>query len=181
MARQSRRSTFWTGQTINNDGVALDAISSYELPPAADLQDEQDREPTLVRCFGRFHVGGTPENDSSTHVANIWWGILLGGMGDSGLPTPTDLADDRWIITGFLRWVWYLAYYPVPTIPLVSQIAGTRAYSGPWEMVDFESHAMRKARTGDSLILRIAAFDAGEDTPERVDIQGSCRALWKAP
>jgi len=165
---------------MDNEGVALGAPQSYEITAAADLVDEQDREPTLVRLLGRFHVGGTPDGDETTHVANIWWGITLGGMGDPGLPDPRDLSDDRWIITGFLRWVWYLAYYPVATLPLVSQISGTRAYSGPWEMADFESHAMRKARTGDSLILRINAVDSGEDTPERVDIQGSCRALWKA-
>jgi len=126
-------------------------------------------------------IGGTPDNDSSTHVANVWFGLTLGSITDSsGLPDPRDFSDDRWIWTGFCRWVWYLAYYPVPTIPLVSQIAGTRAYPGPWEMVDFESHAMRKARTGDSLILRVTAEDAGADTPQRVDLNGSIRSLWKA-
>jgi len=179
MARAGRRSTFWEGGTISNDMVPV-GLNSYEMVAAADLEDEQDREPTLIRTLGRLVIGGTPSGDESTHVANVWWGITLGGMGDPGLPDPRDLSDDRWIITGFLRWVWYLAYYPVPTIPLVSQISGTRAYQGPWEMVDYESSAMRKARTGDSLILRTHYVDAGNDTADRLDLNGSVRALWKA-
>jgi len=179
VARQSRRPTFWEGATISSDTVAV-GLNSYEIVPAADLVDEQDREPTLVRIVGRLIIGGAPSDDESIHVANVWWGITLGGIGDPGLPDPRDLADDRWILTGFLRWVWFRAFYPVATIPLVSQISGTRAYQGPWEMADIESHAMRKARTGDSLILRVNYVDAGEDTPERVDLNGSVRALWKA-
>jgi len=179
VARSGRRPTFWEGATIDNDTVAI-GLQSYEIVPAALLQDEQDREPTLVRAFGRLQFGGTPDGDETTHVANIWMGLCLGGIGDPGLPDPRDLSDDRWIWTGFARWVWYLAYYPVPTIPLVTKISGTRAYQGPWELVDFETHAMRKARTGDSLILRVNCLDSGEDTPGRVDINGSVRALWKA-
>jgi len=179
MARSSRRPTFWTGSTISNDMVPV-GLNSYEMAADVDLTDEQDREPTLVRTIGRLVIGGTPSSDDSTHVANLFWGITLGSMVDANLPDPRDLSDDRWIITGFMRWVWYLAYYPVPTIPLVSQIAGTRAYQGPWEMQDFESHAMRKARTGDSLILRTHYVDAGNDTADRLDLNGSVRALWKA-
>jgi len=179
LARSSRRPTFWTGSTLDNDTVNV-GLNSYELV-TGDLEDEQGREPTLVRAFGRLVFGGTPAGDETTHVANIWMGLTLGGIGDPGLPDPRDLADDRWIWTAFCRWVWYNAFYPVPGVPpLIAIVAAPRAYQGPWEMVDFESHAMRKARSGDSLILRVRAEDSGADTPERIDINGSVRALWKA-
>jgi len=179
VARQSRRPTFWEGSTISSDTIPV-GLASYEIVPAALLTDEQDREPTLVRLTGRLVIGGSPEDDESIHVANVWWGITLGGIGDPGLPDPRDLSDDRWILTGFMRWVWFRAFYPVLTAPLiVSQISGTRAYSGPWEMAEIDGHAMRKARTGDSLILRTNYVSAGASVADRVDLNGSIRALWK--
>jgi len=181
MARSSRRPTFWSGSYLSNQALTLGGTVSFDLTPAADLTDEQGREPTLVRTFGRWVVGGVPDDSDSTHVADIYWGILLGGIGDSGLPSALDMADERWITTGYLRWVWYNAYYPVVAVPpIVVNHPSPRAYQGPWEMVDFESHAMRKAREGDSLIMRVTAADAGADTPDRVNIQGYIRALWKA-
>jgi len=181
VARSNRRSTFWEGGTLNNESVPFTGSpESYEIVGSNALTDEQDREPTLVRVFGRIRLGGVPAQNDETYAINAWWGLCLGGIGDPGLPDPIDMTDDRWIITGFLSTVWYNAAYPVPTIPLVTIVSAPRAYQGPWEMADFESHAMRKARTGDSLILRINAASNGADDPDRLDINGYVRSLWKA-
>lgn len=180
MARSSRRPTFWSGAYLDTT-IPEDASGSFVITPAAELEDEQNKEPTLVRTFGRLCVGSQPPDGISLTVTNIWLGLCLLSATDVGIPDPRVLSDDRFVWTGFVRTVWAFHYHENFTSAGVgTTVPGTvRAYQGPWEMVDFETRAMRRARTNDALTLVSRSITSTGD-PTSISLNGFIRALWKA-
>lgn len=181
MARKSRRPTFWDGSIIEDQTLAEDGYTTFEVVDEGDLVDEHSREPTLVRVIGRVGVGHTLETCAAAISVNVWFGLCLGAMNDTSLPDPRELSDDRWIWTGMCHSSSGFACYPMFTSAgtFVANTTAARHYPSASELLDFESRAMRKARTGDSLILR-AYCSTSTGNPGVVVMYGAIRTLWKA-
>lgn len=181
MARSSRRPTFWTGAYFDGTTTPEDTLASSVVTAAADLTDDMDKEPTLVRVFGRLCVGALPEDTLTDTTYNLWLGLTLGSATDAGLPDPRTFTDDRFLWMGFIRTVWGPHYIPTfdSAGAIVTSQGLNRAYQGPWEMVDFQSRAMRKARSNDALLLQMYGITTAGN-PVSPGIHGFIRALWKA-
>lgn len=178
MAHSRRRATVWRGATLDDQAITVDGTSEIELLTANDLEGEE--EPTIVRLIGQLQIGSGPASVTASHVVNTWWGIRLGDITASAVDPKANIGGESYLRMGFLRSVWLTIAKPMFTSAgaWVSDRLLVENQVGSWEYERWESHAMRRVRQGESLILDVRA-ESPSGTPNNIVYSGFVRALLK--